>query len=722
MRIRLPYLGLLTNTLWLVVFFIGFTTAQAQSASENDGITRHPLEVEALAQPRAVLDKLPALLTAALQRDDYVELSLLYLAKSNACRVIADWDCQMQAAWQASQTAIHANRPLLQIRGLISQGRGQMAIQAYSSAEKTMGEAERLLALHPSKPLAADVMLAYSSLSFSLNKAELSADYAKRGLAMLGTLPAPSVRIRLLRNQARALSQLHRQSEAMALLNGALALSDAVSDPKLSAELYIEEARIANEQGDIETQVISGRKIVEMGDRLNNAQLSGLGHEVLGQAAISTGDWRTGEDHFKKAQALFRSLELTRDERRTLRLLLNSLLARDSNITELKTQSRRLIELEKLLEIDDRKLVADSLNSQLEYAQQKFDMQKLKNNAELSKQREQIAVASQRNTYIIAFLGIILLMVLGALSVIQRQNSQKLQKAHKQLINSESRMRAIADNIPAFIAHIGTDSRVKFANAYIGKNYQRDPQSLVGMSVRELRGESTTDLLEPYIKSVLNGQRQRFEIDETIDGKTHYFQSNYVPEIGADNSVQGFYALTFDITALKDSQKQLELLSRTDSLTGVANRRHFEEALTGALARGRRDNHDCALLCLDIDHFKLINDRHGHPVGDAVIVELSKRVQSCIREVDLLARLGGDEFVILMENTAPGSAEAVCEKIIAAMKQPFTLNDKYLEVTVSAGLAYSRPTSTGEDLFRQADQALYRAKNEGRNRFSAAIA
>lgn len=701
---------------------LGVSSAAAQTAEPADGIERHPLEVEALVQPRAVLDKLPPLLSAAIKRSDYNELALLYLAKSNACRVVADWNCQIQAGMQASQTAVRANKPLLQIRGLISQGRGQIAMQAYSASEVTMGEAERLLTLHPSKPLLADVMLAYSSLSFSLNKAELSAEYAERGLAALNPLPAPSIRVRLLRNKARAYSQLNKDREAMALLDEALRMGDALDDPKLDAELYLEEARIAGEYGDTQTQTASGNKIIQMAKRLNNAQLLGLGHEVLGQAALGSGDWQRGEAELDKAQTYFRSLGLSRDERRALRIHLKSLLERNSGIAELKARSGRLVELEKTLEIDDRNLVSESLNAQLEYAQQKFDMQKLQTDAELSKQREAVAKATQRATYIAAFLGICLLMALAAFSIYQRRAGQKLHKANAQLLASEARLRAIADNIPAFIAHLDTEGRYQFVNAHISKKYGREPQAIIGMSIRELRGNDTADTVQPYVQSVLEGNRQRFEAEDKLDGERLYYQSNYVPDLAADGGVQGFYSLSFDITALKNAQMQLDQLSRTDSLTGTANRRHFEEATAAALARGRRDNHACALLCLDIDHFKAINDRYGHPAGDAVIVEFSKRMKSCIREVDLLARLGGDEFVILMENAAPGSAEAVCEKIIAAMQLPFVLNEDSVQVTVSAGLAYSRHTSSGEDLFRQADQALYAAKQAGRNRYSATSA
>lgn len=722
MRMRLMLKTIRFNTLILLIVCFAVSIAKAQTADENDGIQRHPLEIEALTEPQTVLNKLPPLITMASQQDNFLELTLLYLAQSNACRVIADWNCQIQAGIQASENAVRANNPLLQVRGLISKGRGQMALQAYGSSEETMGEAERLLALHPSRPLFADVMLAYSSLSYNLNKIDLSEDYARRGISALGTLVAPSIRVRLLRNQARALSKLQRNNEALGFLNGALVLSNALNDPKLSAELSLEAARISGELGDVEKQIASGTNIIGLGERLNNGQLKGLGYEVLGQAALSTGDWRLGENHLMKAQSHFRSLKLSRDERRASRLLLNSMLNRNPDISELKSQSKRLIELEKLLEIDDKKLISDSINAQQQYAQQKYDLRKLKDDAEISKAREIEASTRQRATYIIAGLSILSLIILGILSVTQRRNAKKLQQTHRQLLASESRLRDIADNIPAHIAQFDNQCRYQFVNEHICEKYQLDSHTILGKTIRELRGDVIADKIGPYIELVLQGQRQSFETDDGNTRQKQYFQCNYIPITGADNAVKGFYSLAFDITALKNAQFQLNQLSRTDSLTGTANRRHFEEALTHALARGRRDNHACALLCLDIDHFKPINDEYGHLAGDAVIVEFSKRMQACLREVDLLARIGGDEFVILMENAPPGSAEVVCEKIVAAMQKPYTVNGESLEVTVSAGSAYSKHTYSSEDLFRQADQALYKAKQSGRNQYIAAIA
>jgi diguanylate cyclase (GGDEF)-like protein len=379
-------------------------------------------------------------------------------------------------------------------------------------------------------------------------------------------------------------------------------LSAQLSDPKLSAELYLEQARLSREQKDAAAQRVIGQRVLALAEQLDNEQLRGLGHEVLGYAALDSGNSTQALKELDIALGHFRRLELMRDERRTLRELLQIEIMQKRPAPELRARTGRLIELEKLLEIDDRKLVSNSLNAQLQYAQQKIDMKTLQANAALAAEQAEAAESRQKATLITAFLSICLLISLGVFSVFQRRNAKRLQQA-----NSE----------------------------------------------------------------------------------------------------------------LKSAEAKLAEMARIDSLTGVANRRLFDEVLPAATARMRREGRQAALLCLDIDHFKSINDKYGHPVGDAVIIAFSKRLQHCLREVDQLARLGGDEFVILIENAAPGSAETIAEKILAAMQQPITVDGQDLQVGTSIGVAYNRPGITDPDFFKLADQALYEAKKSGRNRLHA---
>ncbi|MCL6712508.1 diguanylate cyclase [Pseudomonas sp. R2.Fl] len=174
--------------------------------------------------------------------------------------------------------------------------------------------------------------------------------------------------------------------------------------------------------------------------------------------------------------------------------------------------------------------------------------------------------------------------------------------------------------------------------------------------------------------------------------------------------------------ALEASRRELERLSRVDALTGVPNRRQLEERLSLALLRIERSGEALALMYLDIDHFKCINDTHGHAVGDKVIREFARRLVSCVRATDLVVRLGGDEFVILLEHiTHPVMVKVVAEKIIASVREPLQLEGLALQISTSIGAAFAREVEAQEDLLVAADDALYEAKEGGRDQYRVSV-
>lgn len=170
----------------------------------------------------------------------------------------------------------------------------------------------------------------------------------------------------------------------------------------------------------------------------------------------------------------------------------------------------------------------------------------------------------------------------------------------------------------------------------------------------------------------------------------------------------------------KRAAEDLVALTRTDPLTGLHNRRMFEEVLVAALSRARRNRQQIALAFLDIDRFKQVNDTYGHSVGDAVLVEFAKRLKLAVRRTDTVARLAGDEFVIVFENlTNDVEVSALAEKIIFNTQAPFDLNEISLAITTSMGIATNaNGSATADELLEASDSALYEAKGNGRNGFS----
>ncbi|HST45264.1 MAG TPA: GGDEF domain-containing protein, partial [Luteimonas sp.] len=168
---------------------------------------------------------------------------------------------------------------------------------------------------------------------------------------------------------------------------------------------------------------------------------------------------------------------------------------------------------------------------------------------------------------------------------------------------------------------------------------------------------------------------------------------------------------------LADTHLQLEHLSRIDSLTGLANRRQFDERFALAVKRLQRQGSPVAVMCLDLDHFKAINDGHGHAAGDAVLKAFAERLSASVRETDLAARLGGDEFVILLEDASTDAAETVARRVLASMGDLIDAGGSSIRASASIGAAVAHRPGDAAALMATADALLYAAKRAGRNRF-----
>lgn len=179
-----------------------------------------------------------------------------------------------------------------------------------------------------------------------------------------------------------------------------------------------------------------------------------------------------------------------------------------------------------------------------------------------------------------------------------------------------------------------------------------------------------------------------------------------------------------DVTSRVEAELALEQQARRDPLTGLANRLLFDERLALALARAGRNRTCVGLLYIDLDHFKAINDTHGHAAGDQALREFARRIGGCIRSVDLAVRLGGDEFAVLVEDIAtPQGLQFVAEKLVAVMREPMVLGNLTLQASASIGIGMNAAgESDAEALVQLADGALYQAKAAGRNTWRLATA
>jgi diguanylate cyclase (GGDEF)-like protein/PAS domain S-box-containing protein len=291
--------------------------------------------------------------------------------------------------------------------------------------------------------------------------------------------------------------------------------------------------------------------------------------------------------------------------------------------------------------------------------------------------------------------------------------------AEQRLQASEQLLRAVTDNLPVLIAYVDRDERLRFLNATFQDWLGIDPVQALGQPLREVIGPVLYEQRREHLQRALGGERVQFDVESQVRGGQHCLQTVYIPDLQPDGQVAGIYALATEVTALKAVERQLSALARFDTLTGLANRYQFNEKLPEAIARTQRTGKAMALMFLDVDHFKAINDGHGHAVGDAVLKEVALRLQHSVRATDTVARLAGDEFVVILENLhGVRESQLVARKILAQINRPFVIEGQELAVTMSIGVAcHRRGTVAADDLLDRADQALYAAKAAGRNRF-----
>ena len=287
---------------------------------------------------------------------------------------------------------------------------------------------------------------------------------------------------------------------------------------------------------------------------------------------------------------------------------------------------------------------------------------------------------------------------------------------------SEQNVRALFAAAPVAMALVRSeDSTVLFGNTRCA--------DLFGVPFGELEGQKAVDYyVDPADRDRLVA---RVLADGYVDGQTVRMRQRSGAEFWALVSLRAIefdgspalLAGISDVTPQKHLEEKLREMAMQDELTGLYNRRHFEELAEAEVARARRSGAPLSLAMLDIDHFKAVNDAFGHPVGDLALKEVARAMRETLRTSDVPARIGGEEFVVLLTGTTLEGAVAVTERLrervgraeVAAGKE------RVARFTVSAGIAELAPGERVESMLRRADEALYRAKEEGRNRIVSSL-
>jgi diguanylate cyclase (GGDEF)-like protein/PAS domain S-box-containing protein len=272
--------------------------------------------------------------------------------------------------------------------------------------------------------------------------------------------------------------------------------------------------------------------------------------------------------------------------------------------------------------------------------------------------------------------------------------------------------------VPVLISYVDSEMRYQFANAMYRDWLGMPTAQMIGRTVTEVFGLEYFEERAASIERALAGHMSSIEVKVVRKGHERILNTTYMPH-QRDGRVVGIYVLATDATAARVHERKLLALANADPLTNLPNRRMYEFHLAKALALSKRQKTRLALMYLDLDDFKRINDTHGHGAGDAVLVEFGRRVGTTLRETDLLARLAGDEFTVVLEAVdSLANCETIAYKIQQALLAPYHFDGRSLQISASIGIALADLNATVASLSMQADEALYSAKRKGKNRYA----
>lgn len=649
-----------TLCLWLL---LALASVSANEHDHGSTLPRHPLEREALTEPGRVLAELPAAIAGAEETGDSEQVALLRLAESNACRVIARWNCQRMAAAAAGSAALAAGSPMLLARARILESRALMALQDFTRGEVLLAEALAQEAAIDSPELAADIDLAYSSLSYALGKHQLSLDYAEAGLTRLGSGEALGLQARLQRNLARAASRMDRFDEASDALTRGIENASALGDPKLSAELHLESARLAYERTDIAEQRRHAERVLELSGQLENSQLFGQAREVLGLAAAQASELEVAQNELEAAARSFKNLKLDRDELRSLQSLVAVLLDRSAGAAELGPPMRRLIALRAKVARDDRAQAADDFEAKLDYQRQQLEVVTLESEAMLARERANALVEQARIDRWFTLLTASLLIVLGAFYLNQLRSKRRIAQALRELRRSEMRAGELLNlsTGPVLVHDLG--GTIDLLNPAAAGVLGIVPEHVRPGNLHECVTDASRDKLRSYLQALGEQGTAVTELDILAPSASapadNRRRLRVEGRVASDEPGRPFAISTaVDITEESRESERLREQNLRDPLTGAFNRRRLQMLDEEQSAEQR-----WAVLNLDLDHFKRINDRLGHEEGDRVLRELADFLGARLRESDLLIRSGGDEFLIVMRQADESSLAALLHRL-----------------------------------------------------------
>ena len=300
------------------------------------------------------------------------------------------------------------------------------------------------------------------------------------------------------------------------------------------------------------------------------------------------------------------------------------------------------------------------------------------------------------------------------------QETTRLLRTQRALDERDDLYKLLATNSSDLIALHDRDGKYLYASPSSTSLLGMAPEELVGRDPYQLSHSDDWKKIQSLLDAAQAGRQHRTSFRmRTSSGEFLWFETLIRPIRDQSGQVLRLQSTSRDVSERKAFEDQLEHQALHEPLTGLPNRSLFMDRLRQSIVRSKRERGTVAVMFMDLDRFKIINDSMGHAVGDRLIAAVAERIRDCVREADTVARLGGDEFGVLLEfNITEQDVTVVAERILEELKPPFTFSGTEVHVTSSIGIAFSSPEGESpEDLLRYADVAMYRAKREGAGKY-----
>ena len=311
-------------------------------------------------------------------------------------------------------------------------------------------------------------------------------------------------------------------------------------------------------------------------------------------------------------------------------------------------------------------------------------------------------------------------VVVGTVVAILNEKMQTMMaklRAKEKIRENEERLRAIFNTAEDCIYTKDLTLKYTYVNPAMERLFRLPASQLIGQTDDDLFGEEAAIHIRAVDSRILSGEIIERDIIKPVRGIPSTFHTVKVPIRDRSGEITGLCGIARNITERKHTEKKLVHMATHDPLTGLPNRTLFNDRLTQELAHARRDRKKLAVMLLDLDEFKDINDTSGHSMGDRVLKAASERLTGLFRKSDTVARMGGDEYLLLLPKiSVVEDTTKIAQQILEAFRRPFIIDDREFHVTTSIGVAIFPDDGEEVDiLIRNADIAMYRAKERGRD-------